>query len=220
MTLTVYYGYNTFKVLGTIETLYDRIVKVDFDVPIRYEYPYKIIAEMEAKEKGETLPVSEKYTSTTQYEFSLEKLSKADNAYRVGKCKYRLISEDLSSNIRMSYIYISPTWRQNAIILFHLKRYFVQGKEFRHNIYNQIISHFVVAILTFIGTVAWFRSCGNTKSQSGSPSTLTSGDSTQIVNQVSPANKNGVVDSTSQHFLEKNKDSLPRHISLKDSINN
>lgn len=210
MILTVYCGYDTFKILGIIKTLYDRIIEVDFDVPIRYEYPYKIIAEMAAAEKGETLPILEKYRSTTQYEFSLEKLSKADNAYRIGKCKYRLISEDLSSNIGMSYIYIKPTWRQNAILYFHLKKYFIQGKEFRHNVYNQIASHLLVAILTFLGAILWFRSCENTKSLTDKLNTQTINDSTQVVNKVLPANKNGGVDSTAQYSLKKDEDSLPK----------
>jgi hypothetical protein len=217
MTLTVYYGYDTIKVLGTIETFYDRIIKVDFDVPIRYDYPYKIIVELEAAEKGETVPTSEKYTSTTQYEFGLEKISKADNAYRIGKCKYRLISEDLSSNIRMSYVYIKPTWRQNAILFFHLKKYFVQGKEFRHNIYNQVASHLLVAILTFFGTLFWFKSCGYTKSQDDTQNTLTSGGSTLKANQLQPVNKTDDADSTAQYYLKKDGDSLQKK---NDSLSN
>lgn len=208
MIFTVYYGHDTFKVLGTIETLYDRIVKVDFDVPIRYEYPYKIIAEMEAMEKGETLPTLEKYTSTTQFDFSLERLSKADNAYRIGKCKYRLVSEDLSNNIGMSYIYIKPTWVQDAAILFHLKRYFIQAKEFRHNIYNQIASHLVVAILTCIGTVLWFNSFDNAKSKADKQSIQTTKDSTIKANKLLPENKCDSVDSIVQYSLKKHGDSF------------
>lgn len=210
MILSVYYGHKTFKELGTIKTFYDRIIEVNFDVPIRYDYPYKFIAEMEAAEKGEALKTSEKYTSSTKYPFSLEKISKAEDAYIIGKCKYKLISEDLSDDIRMSYLYIRPTWGQNAILSFHLKRYFVQGKEFRHNIYNQIATHFIVAILTFFGTILWFKSCSDTKSKDGSQSTLTSSDSTKEANQVKHEGKSGGEDATAQYSLMNNEDSLQK----------
>jgi len=156
---TIYYGFDTFKVLGTIITHYDRIIKVDFNVPIRHEYPYKIIREMEAEEKGIPLETHEHYRSDADRLFSFEIINKGETARRVGKFKYKLVSKELSASIGMNYLYFKPTLWDIIRLRIYLKKYFVLEKDFKTSIYSQIASYILVAGLSIGGTLLTVYSC-------------------------------------------------------------
>ena len=223
MDLKIYTGYDKFVHRGAITIFYDRITHINLYLPTGFYMgvtPERIAAEFEAERTGVPPKTHYIYQRETDYKFQIKKLSKAEIPYRKGGMTHQLLSNDLMNRIGVSHLYTKLKWWQLIKIRYNSNRFVWQTKEFKKHIYFHIGTNIASAILGILGTVLWFKSCGDTKLQSDNQSTQTSGDSTQVVNQVLPENKNGGVDSTAQYSLKKDKDSLSNHSSLNDSINN
>lgn len=167
LTLTTFTGINVYNIIGKITIKHDRIVNIDFKVPIIYNIMEKFARE---RSTGKKLPQTETFKRETQYQFELRKLSKGELPFRRNQLTHEIICETLNKDIGYSLnFFVAPSFRQILVLRNNLKLFPWQTQDFKSHMFKYIATGLLSAAAGVAGTIIVIKPCD----KANSPSTQT-----------------------------------------------
>jgi hypothetical protein len=151
MNIAVYAYIEQLTKIGEVNILYDRIVNIDFKIPITLPKS-KNSRRLAEKEQSDLVRPFRIYCKETAYPYSIIKLSRADLPYRTHKLTHQLQSSVLCET-NQSDLYIRLTTRQCLQIHYYNKEFIWQSIDFKKKIYDSIIGYLIPIIMGAAGAV-------------------------------------------------------------------